>query len=70
MPELEAEIAAIQALGASGEAEQPSNAIIAIFEEEIADAESDPQSFVLGGKPVIEATTEARKLGFKSCGGV
>jgi hypothetical protein len=70
VPELEGEIQGIQALGASGAAGESSEALVTILEGLIDEAEADPKSFVLEGKPVIEATKEGKQLGFKSCGAV
>lgn len=70
VPELEGEIAGIQAIGASGAASESESAMVSILEGLIEEAEADPQSFVLESQPVIESTKEGKQLGFKSCGAV
>jgi hypothetical protein len=67
VPELEGEIESIQALGGPPEA---SEAIVAILEELIEEAEADPENFVYKGEAVIKATKESKAQGFKRCGAV
>jgi hypothetical protein len=67
VPELEGEIESIRGLNGPPEA---SEAIVAILEELIEEAEADPENFVYKGEAVIKAVKESKAQGFKSCGGV